>query len=646
MAATSRMRIRLGPQACGTLDESALREWLVTDGARRLRDGHRRRAAHAALPRAARGRGSAGRRRGCSGSPRSTRCSSSATPGIRLATDEWARGDVDPRGHELLVSFELDDGVPRWRWQVGGIVLERELAMAHGRAAVGVVHRLSAPTGRSRLELTPLCTWRSVHGERCGYGEPEVEHDRRRLRLRGRLPRRRRRLDAGGEWYRGVRAREEAARGLNDRRGHVGGGHVRRRARAGRGARGDGGRGAVRRRAARGDEIVAAARERAPDAVAAGRRRRRVDAQLVLAADQFVIDDGGPDGGRRLPVVRRVVARPDDLVRGALPLDRPRATRAARCCARRRRPSPRACSRTPPTRDRSSTTRSTATLWFVHAVGRHVAVTGDDDLGAELAPGARGDRRSTTSTARASASASIRPTACCARAPTGWALTWMDARIDGVPVTPRMGKPVEVNALWIEALEIAARLARDRPRRRLVARGRAGRSRSSRRFARADGRGLLDVVDGPGGDDPSVRPNQLLAARCPRPAASPTSAARPRAVEACAPLADAARAPLARAGRPAYRAHHRGSPGRARRRLPPGHRLAVADRAVRRCGPARRCRDGRARRRPRGAPRRVGPRVGLRDGRRRGPACRRRAAPSRRGRWPRCCASGRRSLTS
>ena len=51
----------------------------------------------------------------------------------RLATDEWADGVVDPRGHELLVSFELDDGVPRWRWQVGDVVIERELAMTHGR---------------------------------------------------------------------------------------------------------------------------------------------------------------------------------------------------------------------------------------------------------------------------------------------------------------------------------------------------------------------------------------------------------------------------------------------------------------------------------------------------------------------------------
>ena len=40
----------------------------------------------------------------------------------------------------------------------------------------------------------------------------------------------------------------------------------------------------------------------------------------------------------------------------------------------------------------------------------------------------------------------------------GWALTWMDARVDGTPITPRSGMPVEVEALWINALGAAATL--------------------------------------------------------------------------------------------------------------------------------------------------------------------------------------------
>ena len=150
----------------------------------------------------------------------------------RLATHEWASGAVDPRGYELLVSFELDRGVPRWRWQIGGIVLERELAMTHGRAAVGVVHRLLRADRPVRLELGPLCTWRSVHGERWAGEDPAVETTADGFVFEGAYRVAGAGWTPGGAWYRGVRAREEAARGLERPRGHVGAGDVLGRARS------------------------------------------------------------------------------------------------------------------------------------------------------------------------------------------------------------------------------------------------------------------------------------------------------------------------------------------------------------------------------------------------------------------------------
>jgi predicted glycogen debranching enzyme len=150
------------------------------------------------------------------------------------------------------------------------------------------------------------------------------------------------------------------------------------------------------------------------------------------------------------------------------------------------------------------------TLWFVHALGRHLAVTGDTTLGQELAPvlaeivqhhidGTR------YGIAVDPADGLLRQGA------DGLALTWMDARINGVPVTPRAGKPVEVNALWLRALEVAAASADpDRAQRWTALRARGIESFRSR-FVRDDGGGLLDVIDGPSGNDGSVRPNQLLA---------------------------------------------------------------------------------------------------------------------------------------
>src|SRR5206468_5672351 len=50
---------------------------------------------------------------------------------IRLATHEWSDGTVAPNGHVHLQAFELRDGLPKWSWAIGDVVLEAELAMSY-----------------------------------------------------------------------------------------------------------------------------------------------------------------------------------------------------------------------------------------------------------------------------------------------------------------------------------------------------------------------------------------------------------------------------------------------------------------------------------------------------------------------------------
>lgn len=93
----------------------------------------------------------------------------------------------------------------------------------------------------------------------------------------------------------------------------------------------------------------------------------------------------------------------------------------------------------------------------------------------------------------------------------GIQLTWMDAKLGDWVVTPRHGKPVEINALWYNALigmVEFSRLLGKKPEvfETLAAKTYAGFSR----FLKSDG-GLYDVLDGPAGNDSSVRPNQILA---------------------------------------------------------------------------------------------------------------------------------------
>jgi predicted glycogen debranching enzyme len=91
----------------------------------------------------------------------------------------------------------------------------------------------------------------------------------------------------------------------------------------------------------------------------------------------------------------------------------------------------------------------------------------------------------------------------------GVQLTWMDARIGDWVVTPRIGKPVEVQALWLNALKIGRRLAPewgDLYRHALAS--------FQLRFWNQERQCLYDVVDvdhQPGRNDPAIRPNQILA---------------------------------------------------------------------------------------------------------------------------------------
>ena len=91
----------------------------------------------------------------------------------------------------------------------------------------------------------------------------------------------------------------------------------------------------------------------------------------------------------------------------------------------------------------------------------------------------------------------------------GVQLTWMDARVGDRVITPRIGKPVEIQALWLNALSIASRL--ERKWREPLANGLAA---FAERFWIEDGGYLADVVDVdhvPGTRDARVRPNQILA---------------------------------------------------------------------------------------------------------------------------------------
>jgi len=509
--------MRFGRQLCGELDAASAREWLVADGlggfAMGTVGGLRTRRYHGLLVVATEPPGR--RMLGLAALDPTVVVGDSR---IRLAVHEWSDGAIDPAGNTLLASFELTDGVPRWRWEVGDIVLERELAAEHGRAGISVVHRVLRAPHPVRLELSALGTWRDAHAERFASGTPSVEiladgyvfEGAYRVAGPGFVP--------GGEWYAGVRYREEAARGLTDHEDLWCAGLFTQEVDVGEtltvaawagdlGARPDA-------------RTVELARERARALTATA--HDSVDAQLLLAADQFIVQGptvvaGYPwfgDWSRdTMTSYEGLFLETGRLEEGRRLLERNAATLSEGMLAN--------------TADTGTLEYNTVdgTLWFLHAVGRHVARSGDLDLAAALAPQLLGVIDAHVRGTRFGIAVDPADGLLVQGGP-GVALTWMDARVDGQPVTQRGGKAVEVNALWINGLATVAELLEQLHLDASGIEALERRARASFEPAFAlDGR-CVDVVG-----DRSLRPNQLLAVSLPY---APLAAAG--VVGSCGPL--------------------------------------------------------------------------------------------------------------
>jgi predicted glycogen debranching enzyme len=160
-----------------------------------------------------------------------------------------------------------------------------------------------------------------------------------------------------------------------------------------------------------------------------------------------------------------------------------------------------------------------ATLWFFIAVFKYLQYTGDFDfvkteLRIPMLETIRYYSEGTRYGVRVESDGMLRS------GEPGMALTWMDAMVDGQPVTQRAGKPVEVNALWYNALRIMERLAERFSIPNDMARFGRMADKLEENFLPVfwnERAGCLhDCVD-LGGADASIRPNQLFAVSLPFP---------------------------------------------------------------------------------------------------------------------------------
>jgi predicted glycogen debranching enzyme len=155
-----------------------------------------------------------------------------------------------------------------------------------------------------------------------------------------------------------------------------------------------------------------------------------------------------------------------------------------------------------------------ASLWFFEALHRYLVTTGDHGTLEALLPKLIEIVDHHLKGTRFGIGVDPRDRLLRQGAP-GYQLTWMDAKVGDWVVTPRRGKAVEINALWYNALRLLGDwLGKVRGPAAAAALGneadRVARAFNAR-FWYAEGGWLYDVVDGEQGDDAACRPNQLLA---------------------------------------------------------------------------------------------------------------------------------------
>lgn len=348
------------------------------------------------------------------------------------------------------------------------------------------------------------------------------------------------------ELYRGFALPAETARGLLDRDDHVHVATFETTLMPGEtavflAAAGDGVTAvdleSLPRRRARDRALLAAWSEARPPGAAAA---PGWVSQLVLAADQFVVDraqtpGGSPgksviagypwfeDWGRDTMISLPGLALSTGQASIAAPILRTFAAFVDRGMLPNRFPDAAAL---------PEYNTMDATLWYFQAVRACHEATGDDGLLRDLFPVLREivdwHVRGTRYGIQVDAGDGL-----LRGGQDGVQLTWMDAKVGDHVITPRIGKPVEINALWYNALRamvaFAARLGEPaEPYQGMAAKALA----SFERFWNAAAGYCYDVLDGPAGAEAALRPNQIFAVSLPE---SPLSPERQRAVvDACA----------------------------------------------------------------------------------------------------------------
>ncbi len=433
---------------------------------------------------------------------------------------------IYPQGFQFLRTFRLDP-FPIWKFEIAGIQLEKKIFMAHGQNTVicrwKVTRARRSDTRALSLEVRPLLSFIDYHHlrhedaafitdyiESSGVVEMKPVAEMPPIFFHHASAR----IEKTGYWYHDFEYAIERERGFDFREDlfqpfsmtfdNVSRAYIIV---------------SIAGSTAEADTLEKAEIKRRKSAVKMARAEDDFTRELAVAADQFVVSraegqtiiagypwfsDWGRDtmialSGLTLATNRPEIARgilqefSNHISEGMLP------------------------NRFPDAGSEAEYNTVDATLWYFEAVRAYAAHTGDlafirDNLYLKLADILAWHLRGTRYNIHVDTDGLL-----CAGEP-GVQLTWMDAKIGDLVITPRTGKPVEVQALWFNALCIMAEFAEgfgdDEDRSRYIALAALAKISFNALFWNDDEQCLFDVVEN-GNRDGSVRPNQIFAISLP-----------------------------------------------------------------------------------------------------------------------------------
>ncbi|MBW4535537.1 MAG: amylo-alpha-1,6-glucosidase [Pleurocapsa minor HA4230-MV1] len=459
-----------------------------------------------------------------------------------LAANRWVDDIIAPEGYLQIESFHLEGTTPVWNFAFADGLLSKRIWMQQGENTTYIRYHYQRGSQPLSLSLKALVNYRNHHGGTNSDAQAQIKPRQQGLEIKLGSDARSLYLSAflnnpdnldwsiNNTWYHNFALAVEQYRGLNPLDAHLQAATVETILEP-------------------GDTITIIASTEANRQTVTEADKRKCDRQLielfttqnklnsvpqwikqlVLAADQFVVDRPVADNPHGKTIIAgypwftdwgrdTMISLPGiAIATGRYHLAQTILRTFAQYVDRGMLPNVFPDAGTTPEYNTVD-----ATLWYFEALRNYYAATQDRELIAELFPllaeiidwHIQGTRYNIH----------LDDDGLIYAGETGVQLTWMDAKVENWVVTPRIGKPIEINALWYNALSCMVYFAQvleqpDGEYQKL-----ADKTRSHfAKFWYAEGGYCYDVIDSPDGNDASFRPNQIFAVSLPNRGGSRTA---------------------------------------------------------------------------------------------------------------------------